>query len=180
MTGVPVLSGAAQLLAYEYPVHRIGPDFLPDTPGEHPTYLVVFRDRDGRTRFIELNALSARQMLWDRQFHFHPLAPQLGLQQVQHGLNQLRDGDRPPLRRLSRSKRAHLAHGFCGPMGDPLELGQGFARARLCSTTRRALHCGQRAKAKYRAGSVRESGVGQLKRARWAWRGVFAGPLREV
>ncbi len=63
MTGVPVLSGAARLLAYEYPVHRIGPDFLPETPGEPPTYLVVFRDRDGRTRFIELNALSAR-ILW--------------------------------------------------------------------------------------------------------------------
>lgn len=63
MSGVPVLSGASRLLAYEYPVHRIGPDFLPETPGEHPTYLVVFRDREWRTRFIELNALSAR-ILW--------------------------------------------------------------------------------------------------------------------
>ena len=63
LRGVPVLAAAARLLAYEYPVHRIGPDFLPEGPGEHPTYLVVFRDRDWHTRFIELNPLSAR-MLW--------------------------------------------------------------------------------------------------------------------
>ena len=63
LTGVPVLSAAARLLAYEYPVHRIGPEFLPEAPGEHPTYLVVFRARDWRTGFIELNPLSAR-ILW--------------------------------------------------------------------------------------------------------------------
>ena len=63
LRGVPVLAAAARLLAYEYPVHRIGPDFLPEAPGEHPTYLVVFRDRDWHTRFIELNPLSAR-ILW--------------------------------------------------------------------------------------------------------------------
>ncbi|HSM27304.1 MAG TPA: putative DNA-binding domain-containing protein [Thioalkalivibrio sp.] len=63
LLGVPVLAAAARLLAYEYPVHRIGPDFLPEVPGEHPTYLVVFRDRDWHTRFIELNPLSAR-ILW--------------------------------------------------------------------------------------------------------------------
>lgn len=59
----PVLATAAQLLAYEYPVHRIGPEFVPKAPGKIPTYLVVFRDRDSRTGFIELNALSAR-ILW--------------------------------------------------------------------------------------------------------------------
>jgi len=63
LTGVPVLAGVVRLLAYEYPVHRIGPDCVPHAPGEDPTYLVVFRDRDHRVRFIELNPLSAR-MLW--------------------------------------------------------------------------------------------------------------------
>ncbi|WP_006748002.1 HvfC family RiPP maturation protein [Thioalkalivibrio paradoxus] len=62
-TEVPVLATATRLLAYEYPVQRIGPDFVPASPGEHPTYLVVFRDRDFRTGFIELNPLSAR-ILW--------------------------------------------------------------------------------------------------------------------
>jgi uncharacterized protein len=60
---VPVLATAARLLAYEYPVHRIGPAFLPEAPGGTPTYLVVFRDRDLQTGFIELNPLSAR-ILW--------------------------------------------------------------------------------------------------------------------
>jgi uncharacterized protein len=63
LVGVPVLAGAVRLLAYEYAVHRIGPDSVPHAPGEHPTYLVVFRDRDDHVRFIELNPLSAR-MLW--------------------------------------------------------------------------------------------------------------------
>jgi uncharacterized protein len=60
---VPVLAPAARLLAYEYPVHRIGPAFLPEAPGDMPTYLIVFRDRDLQTGFIELNPLSAR-ILW--------------------------------------------------------------------------------------------------------------------
>lgn len=63
LTGTPVIAPAVRLLAYEYPVHRIGPDFVPNEPGEHPTYLVVFRDREGHVRFIELNPLSAH-MLW--------------------------------------------------------------------------------------------------------------------
>ena len=63
LTGIPSLSAAARLLGYEYPVHRIGPEFLPEAPGEHPTYLVVFRARDWRTGFIELNPLSSR-ILW--------------------------------------------------------------------------------------------------------------------
>jgi len=71
LTGVPVLAGAARLLAYEYPVHRIGPDFVPEAPCEHPTYLVVFRDRDDHVGFIELNPLSAR-MLWRIRNHPAP------------------------------------------------------------------------------------------------------------
>lgn len=63
LVGIPVLSEAASLLAYEYPVHRIGPDFQPREPGENPTYLAVFRDRGGQARFLELNPLSAR-ILW--------------------------------------------------------------------------------------------------------------------
>ena len=63
MIGIPVFSVAALLLAYEYAVHRIGPEFIPEAPGENPTYLVVFRDRNLGTKFIELNPLSAR-ILW--------------------------------------------------------------------------------------------------------------------
>ena len=53
------LSPLAWLLSYQYPVHRIGPGFQPLEP-EAPTYLVVYRDREDRVRFMELNAVSAR------------------------------------------------------------------------------------------------------------------------
>lgn len=59
---VPVLSPLAWLLAYDWPVHRIGRDFVPDAPGATPTYLVVNRDRDDRVRFLEINAVTARLM----------------------------------------------------------------------------------------------------------------------
>lgn len=56
---VPVLSPLAWLLSYRYPVHRIGPAFRPMQPGD-PVFLLVFRDRDERVRFVELNAATAR------------------------------------------------------------------------------------------------------------------------
>lgn len=63
MTQVPVFSAAARLLAYEYPVHRIGPDFQPEQAGEIPTYLLAYRGGEERVRFAELNPLGAR-LLW--------------------------------------------------------------------------------------------------------------------
>ena len=63
MARVPVFSAAARLLAYEYPVHRIGSDFQPEQPGEVPTYLLAYRRGEERVRFAELNPLGAR-LLW--------------------------------------------------------------------------------------------------------------------
>jgi len=56
---VPVLSPLAWLLRYQFPVHRIGPGFRPVEVAE-PTYLVVYRNRDDRVRFMSLNATTAR------------------------------------------------------------------------------------------------------------------------
>ncbi|MDO8861200.1 putative DNA-binding domain-containing protein [Haliea sp. E1-2-M8] len=53
------LSPLAWVLAYRFPVHRIGADFRPPEPGE-PVYLVVYRDREDVVRFMALNAASAR------------------------------------------------------------------------------------------------------------------------
>lgn len=60
LAGVPQLSPLAWMLAYDWPVHRIGPDCLPEAPGPAPTYLVVNRDRQDRVRFLELNPVAAR------------------------------------------------------------------------------------------------------------------------
>ena len=60
LSGIPVLNELSWSLAYRYPVHRIGPDYLPvEQPGQ-PTCLFVYRDRQDSVRFIELNPLAAR------------------------------------------------------------------------------------------------------------------------
>ncbi len=60
LDGAPLISPLAWPLAYDYPVHRIGPDFQPDAPGPTPTYLVVYRTRQDEVRFTEINAVTAR------------------------------------------------------------------------------------------------------------------------
>ncbi len=59
----PVVSPLAWSLGYRWPVHRISAEFRPDTPPEQPCWLLVYRNRDDRVKFIELNAVSAR-LLW--------------------------------------------------------------------------------------------------------------------
>jgi len=59
LAGVPVASPLAWQHAYEWPVHRIGPHFMPREPGATPTWLVVWRAADDRVRFMELNLASA-------------------------------------------------------------------------------------------------------------------------
>ncbi len=56
----PALSPLAWPLRYQYPVHRISPDFVPESPGPQPTYLLVFRNSEDKVEFIELNPVSAR------------------------------------------------------------------------------------------------------------------------
>jgi len=60
LEGSPAVSALAWPLSYQFPVHRIGPDFLPDAPGEEATHLVVYRDSSDEVGFIELNTVSAR------------------------------------------------------------------------------------------------------------------------
>lgn len=57
--GIPVKAVLARLVAYRYAVHRISPDYLPDTPAEPPVFLVVYRDAGDRIRFLELNPVTA-------------------------------------------------------------------------------------------------------------------------
>lgn len=60
LSGIPVLSPLAWHMAYRYPVHRIGPDFLPEAPGESPTFLVVYRDAADEIGFLEINPVTRR------------------------------------------------------------------------------------------------------------------------
>ena len=58
--GIPVANPAAWVLGYRFPVHRIGPAFLPPGPAAELTWLVVYRDRADAVRFLEINAATAR------------------------------------------------------------------------------------------------------------------------
>jgi len=64
-----VLSPAAWPLAYLFPVHRLSPEFQPDTPPDHPSYIVVYRDVDDQVRFLEINPVTYRllELLKDNQ-----------------------------------------------------------------------------------------------------------------
>jgi hypothetical protein len=57
---VPVLNPLARPRAYRHAVHTIAPGRIPDAPGAEPVWLVVYRRRDDRVSFLQLNAVSAR------------------------------------------------------------------------------------------------------------------------
>ena len=54
------LSALAWPLVYQYPVHKIGPDFLPLEAPAQPTFIVVYRDADDEVNFIEITAMTYR------------------------------------------------------------------------------------------------------------------------
>ena len=58
--GIPVLNPIIMLLSYRFPVHTIGPENIPVEAPELPTYLVVYRDRQYKVGFLELNPVAAR------------------------------------------------------------------------------------------------------------------------
>ena len=59
LAGIPVVSPLARVLAYRFPVHRIGPDFRPGEPAPQPVFLLLVRDRSDEIRFLEIDALTA-------------------------------------------------------------------------------------------------------------------------
>ena len=60
LSGHPLVSPLAWSLVYRYPVHRLGPGYRPEAPPAQPTFLVVYRNRAERVRFLEANAVTAR------------------------------------------------------------------------------------------------------------------------
>lgn len=63
LAGRPAMSTLCWLLSYRYPVHRISTQFIPESPGEQPTYLMVYRDLRDRVGFMELNPVTARLVM---------------------------------------------------------------------------------------------------------------------
>ena len=76
----PVISPLAWSLAYQYPVHKISSDFIPDITPDSPSYLVVYRDRNDSIEFMEVNPVTARliQLLNENEL----MSGQQALQQI--------------------------------------------------------------------------------------------------
>ena len=56
----PVFSPLAWPLVYQFPVHTMGPEYLPEEAPEQATYLVVYRNRSDEVGFLEINPVTAR------------------------------------------------------------------------------------------------------------------------
>lgn len=56
----PVMSPVAWSLAYQFPVHKMSADYLPEQAPEQPSYLVVYRNRNDEVKFMEINPVTAR------------------------------------------------------------------------------------------------------------------------
>ena len=60
VANVPVVSPLVWCLSYQYPVHKIGRGFQPGEVPEQATFLVVYRNRQDKVRFMESNAVTHR------------------------------------------------------------------------------------------------------------------------
>jgi len=67
LSAKPVVSPLVWCLSYQFPVHRLGPNYQPEQPPEQPTFLLVYRNADDQVRFMEANAVTHRliQLLQD-------------------------------------------------------------------------------------------------------------------
>lgn len=64
---IPVLSPLVRLHIFQYPVHHISHDFMPEAADQSMTYLLAWRKADDSIGFMEANSISARllQLLSD-------------------------------------------------------------------------------------------------------------------
>lgn len=60
LANIPVKSELTWVYAYQFPVHRITTDYLPEKPGEQAIYLAVYRKADDKVGFLELNSMTAQ------------------------------------------------------------------------------------------------------------------------
>lgn len=60
LKGKPALSPQAWLLRYEWPVHKISPDYQPTSKTDKPTFILINRNPADNIEFTHLNQVSAR------------------------------------------------------------------------------------------------------------------------
>ena len=86
----PVVSALAWPTVYQWPVHQISQDAIPDAPNETPTCVIVYRDRVEDVAFLEVNPVTLRLIeLLDDEVPvtgtgaLHTLAQEMGQDDVQ-------------------------------------------------------------------------------------------------
>lgn len=85
LQGLPVISPLVWTLSYHWPVHQIGPEYLPDSQPDTMTYLLLYRDRDDEVHFLEINPVTARLLqLIEEEFL---ASTEIMLQQIAKELN---------------------------------------------------------------------------------------------
>ena len=60
LSDIPVLNPVSMPVMYQWPVHQLSPENLPDQCPEQPTFIIIFRKSGYEISFMELNAVSAR------------------------------------------------------------------------------------------------------------------------
>ncbi|MDH5571028.1 MAG: DUF2063 domain-containing protein, partial [Gammaproteobacteria bacterium] len=59
MNLIPVLSPLAKIYSYQFEVHKISPDYIPEQVTATPSWLLVYRNRQDEVNFMELNAATS-------------------------------------------------------------------------------------------------------------------------
>lgn len=62
LKGIPVLSPCAKTFQYQYPVHTIDREHVPDHTPDMPTFLVIVRRRDDTVKFMQINQVTAHMI----------------------------------------------------------------------------------------------------------------------
>lgn len=60
LEGIPVINPVSMSLAYEWPVQQISPENIPEEKPTQATYIIVYRNIELKTLFLELNPVSAK------------------------------------------------------------------------------------------------------------------------
>ncbi|MEH6566030.1 MAG: putative DNA-binding domain-containing protein [Halopseudomonas sp.] len=83
------VSALARAHAYRWPVHRIGIDFQPVEAPAQPTFLLVWRDRRDKVRFMQLTAFTYQLLA---QLQQQPQTPDSLLRRVAQDAGMVCDG----------------------------------------------------------------------------------------
>lgn len=91
------LSPLAWPLAYNFPVHKIGPEFIPQTA--EPTTLVIYRNGQDQVQFLALSGMTYQllQCISEQALNLKQIAQMIQQQQAHLSIEQLQQGMLPVL-----------------------------------------------------------------------------------